>query len=654
MKTETLICLVVACCQLLAEGTAVPRPWTPVTVSNDCVGVWGRSYSFVSNALPTAVTGLGDEVLAGPMRIVCTDGQGEHVIWNKAGSGVLERRDDVVTLYGWQEAKQVTADVAASVEFDGMMKMSLTLVPGPDVHADNVSKIWIEIPFRPSCATLFNFSPASWSRLENAGGVKGPMAWPFRCSVWLGNEKVGLCWFCESDENFSTADRDRVIEVLPLHNETILRIRLADKHVSLPATWTFGLQATPVKPFNRRHNANHTMHSPQMGIGITIKRPEIWWTAQRAFPDGRIDQNLDAAQVAGVKTIVFHEDWIPIQNNPLPNSDFKAIVDGCHRRGMKVLVYQGYELSPLDPLWGGHHDEWLAKTDKGRFEGNWYRAPGQRDYRLCYNNNSATAWLERVKHAYDTLGIDGLYLDGTVMPRACANIRHGCGWTDDKGERHVTYPFFSVRKMMRELYEFVESRGGRIDAHQSGYVCPATLAFVHTYWDGEQLACSRQDIKRMLDLDAFRAEFMGRNHGIACEFLAYEVPGMWSYDDAIALTLLHDVLVRPCGFASVQRLAPIWKVMDDFGCTEAEFVPYWQDNALAVAPASVKASYYRKDGRYLAVVSNLSPDAAVKAELTLPAGILKATDTISKQEVLVRERKAVLDLEPFRVSLLKF
>ena len=55
------------------------------------------------------------------------------------------------------------------------------------------------------------------------------------------------------------------------------------------------------------------------------------------------------------------------------------------------------------------------------------------------------------------------------------------------------------------------------------------------------------------------------NHGVPCEFLAYEVKGRWSYEDALAITLLHDVLVRPCGFGSEVRLAPLWKAMDDFG-----------------------------------------------------------------------------------------
>ena len=189
---------------------------------------------------------------------------------------------------------------------------------------------------------------------------------------------------------------------------------------------------------------------------------------------------------------------------------------------------------------------------------------------------------------------------------------------------------------MRELYEFVDAHGGVLDAHQSGYTCPATLAFVHAYWDGEQLATStRNDIRRELSLESFRAEFMGRNHGVPCEFLCYPVPGKWTYDDAIALTLVHDVFVRPCGFGNADFFAPLWKRLDDFGIVEAEWLPYWE-KPLEVSPDCVKASVYRKGGKSLAVVSNLSPDQSVTAEVKLPTGVKK------------------LELKPFRMELIEF
>ncbi len=631
---------------------AVPSPWTPVKASDGCVSVWGRDYGFASNALPARVKALGRDLLAAPVRIVCTDTDGKAVDWKKGGSWVEMSDAESATVCAWQEADALAVDATYRVEFDGMMKVSLVLVPGPKAPQGRACRAWLEIPLRPERAKLYVFSPASWEKFSNAGGVKGPMRWPFRCSVWLGDDEAGLCWFCESDEGLPQTED--VVEVLPGETETVLRIKLADGNTELPRTWTFGLQATPVKPWDGARNARHFLHAPRMGVGHTVKRPEVWWTAQRAFPDGNSEAAMDAAKAAGVHTVAFHEDWIPIQNNAASaRPEFKQIVDACHARGMKAIAYLGYELSPLDPLWGDLQADCLRLEANGRPRGHWFREPGQRDYRVCYASRFARAWLERAKRAYADLGIDGFYLDSTIMPQLCANERHGCGWRGADGRLHGTYPFFAVRRMMRELYEFVEARGGTIDAHQSGYVCPATLAFVHSYWDGEQLASSREDIKRTLDLDAFRAEFMGRNHGVPCEFLAYEVKGRWSYEDALAITLLHDVLVRPCGFGSEVRLAPLWKAMDDFGTASSSWTPYWK-HPLTVSPASVKASVYRRDGRTLAVVSNLSPDRAVWAEVSLPAGVTDVREPVSGDRVRVVGEKAVVELEPFRMKLLAF
>jgi len=646
---KTLLCACVLCSSALG---GVPSPWTAPTVSEGAVSVWGRRYAFASNALPVSVTSVGRELLAGPMRLVCADEKGAPVAWTKGGNWVQEQDAESVTCCAWSEAAQAAADVSARIEYDGCARMTLAVVPGPACNEGTLSRAWLEIPLVPSRATLYVVSPASWEKLDNVGAVKGPIAWSFRCSVWVGDEKAGLCWFCESDENLNPADRTRMIELVPGERETVLRVRLSDGPVKLPATWTFGLQATPVKPRPPAFNANHTVHAPQMGVGITIKRPEVWWTAQRAFPQGNMEVRLDEAVARGVKTIVFHEDWIPVQNNPTARPDFRKIVDACHARGLKAMVYQGFELSPLDPLWGKYHAKGLAHTVKGRPVSYWFREPGQRDYRVCYASGFAADWLARATRAYDELKLDGFYLDGTIMPRGCANGAHGCGWRDARGGLHVTYPFFAVREMMKKLYAFVEARGGRIDAHQSGYVCPATLAFAHSYWDGEQLACSKQDIKRTLDLAAFRAEFMGRNHGVPCEFLAYEVPGKWSYDDALAITLLHDVMVRPCGLASVPRLAPLWKALDDFGFAAADWTPYWE-NPVAAVPAHVKASVYRRAGETLIVASNVSPDEAADAELALPPGATSAVNALTGESVPCTGGRARCTLAPFRYVLLR-
>lgn len=604
---------------------SVLAPWTPVATNGTNVEVWGRRYAFATNALPVSVTALDRELLAAPVRLIVEGDRGKSVVWTKYGNMFYEAKEESATLCAWQESREVTADVVTTVEYDGLMKISLALVPGPAFNTGrSITKAWLEIPLKKEVATLFQAYPYS---PKHVGAVGAGKAFEFCASLWVGNESVGLDWCCESDEAFAPAGRSNAFEIIPQANETVVRIRLVEEEVVLPRTWVFGLQATPVKPFDRTWNRNYVMHGPPMGVGVSkgVKRPEVWWTAQRAFPTGDIDAQLDAAQKAGVKTISFHEDWVPIQNNPASaQADFRAIADKCHARGMKVMVYAGYELSPLDPEWGAHHAEWLSCMTNGIYSGwVWYRPPAQADYRSCLASSYAQTWLSRVKAAYEKFNLDGYYLDGTICARKCANARHGCGWTDAHGSRHYTYPIFAVREVMRELYRFISARGGVISAHQSGYNCSATLAFTHAYWDGEQLACRQghlgEGIKESLSLEAFRAEFMGRNHGVPAEFLCYETAD-WSYEDAWALALPHDVLVRPAGFAALPRFLAIWKTLTDFDIASAEFLPYW-DKPVRVTPDSVKVSVYRhSDGRALHVISNLSPNRTVDSEVTLLDG----------------------------------
>ena len=236
---------------------------------------------------------------------------------------------------------------------------------------------------------------------------------------------------------------------------------------------------------------------------------------------------------------------------------------------MKVLVYHGYELSSLAPEWAELSDEVLVKNANGEITPGWYRLPEQRDFKVCYNSVWADRLADGIEQAQKRYGFDGLYLDGTIEPWACCNERHGCGYRAADGKLRPTYPIFGVRRFMQRLYGMVHPRGGLISAHQSTCCVTPTLAFADSYWDGEQFSGGELsgDPLKNLPLDAFRAEFMGRNFGVPCEFLAYERPPQWTFDHALAFSMLHDVRVRPCGLAALEKMSPIWSVMTRFDVT---------------------------------------------------------------------------------------
>ena len=652
-----------------AESPKLIAPWTPVTVKTNApgveIGVWGRTHK-LTNVLPSSVVTAGGEILAAPIRLVGKV-SGKPIEWKRGGNFVFCADKSHAIVTGWQAGDDLIVDTTTRVEFDGLMRVDLVVLPQHKM-TPKIEQLWLEVPIKRERASLFHYFPGQWGKSKNSGELpESGLTLPFKPFVWLGREDSGLGWFAESDKGWQPQAADRAIEIVPQGNEVLLRIRLLDSTVKLPITFTFGFQATPVKPWPKDFHEWRIWHVPQLGVGLTLPIPKEWWLCHRAFPDRNPLAVLDRGAQLGAKTVVFHEDWAPIQNYPMtfPENDFKRIVSACHQRGMKVLVYHGYEFSPLAPEWAELHDEILVKNSKGNITPGWYRHPEQRDFQVCYNSIWRDRLADGIEQARKRYGFDGVYLDGTVEPWACCNERHGCGYRAADGTLRPTYPIFGVRQFMLRLYGMIHPRGGLINAHQSTCCVTPTLAFADSYWDGEQFAGGELsgDPLKALPLGALRAEFMGRNFGVPCEFLAYERPPQWTFDHALAFSMLHDVRVRPCGIASLEKMSPIWNAMTRFGTGKAEWYPYWETKPLVSAqPESVKVSLYArpgakgKGGRALLIVSNLSADQPVTAQVTVDFASIgvaanTATDALTREALSCADGKLTVPLQPMRMRM---
>jgi hypothetical protein len=148
--------------------------------------------------------------------------------------------------------------------------------------------------------------------------------------------------------------------------------------------------------------------------------------------------------------------------------------------------------------------------------------------------------------------------------------------------------------------------------------------------------------------------FMGRQWGCAPDFLNYRLGGFeQTYRDSLAITLLHDAMVRAGqSTANIGLASSLWRLMDQFGRKEARFLPYWEDQDFVTAqPEGVYVSLYRhpKNG-VLAVISNLGKEkVTAEAHFDLPklggsGQALTAEDALAKQPVEVSEGAVRLEL----------
>lgn len=657
----------------------IPQPFIPVRVeTNDLshtVHVIGRDYTFGPDGLLSSIVADGKELLAAPMRIVSIE-DGEPSNWdmdypnNESESFIQHRNDQEAVICGAMQSDRFIIDTCNTVDYDGNIDIDFKLMTRGKTVAQvfgiaeakptlfKLDQLWLEVPLKAETATHYNIYPNSVIKLADgtelpsgqttsSGRLPEQTAYlPFKSLLWLGDANRGLGWFAESFRNWQPISEDRMIEVQPDGDTVILRIRLLDSHPEqwnkdpkdgaygyTPINFHFGFHATPVKPFPKQpyiHNAFH------VDCGIKIEGNYIDYFNE--------DNRFDLLVERGVTTLILHEKWNKSQNwfelSEFTAHQLQYIVDECHKRGIKVLPYFGYEISTMAPVWNELSDEVTVDNWEGKDTGAWWRLPFQRDYIVCYNSGYQDLFINGIEKLMDTHHIDGVYLDGTSCPRYCHNLEHGCGWYDSTGKLRGTYPIRAIRKHFKRLYDVVASRGGQINVHSFGFMNFTALPYIHQSWLGENLQFvlmkgNTEDV----NLDYFRTEYIGRNMGVPVEFIAYANPPHWTFENAVSMSILHGILPRPNHIDHpLELMSGIWKIFDSFPIEQSDWVPYWKSDA-STDHEKVKVSYYRYTDlsgsvQLLAFVSNISAEPIEKVTVNFAGEpVAKATDMTTKQEV---------------------
>lgn len=613
-------------------GDEVLKPWTPVAAGAGGVEVWNRLYKFGALPLPSSATARGAELLDGPVTLSGTVG-GKPVAWTGDGSRVVENKPNFARLEAAAESENLQCAGEIRVEYDGMIRCDLRIRPKDGKVG--VDKLTLEVPLKASHALFLHTWPGSWGSAGNSAALpEAGHRGPFKPMVWLGDNDRGFAWFAESDQNFFNSDPNQVLEIAREGDRVVLRVHLIDAphEIDGPLEYTFGFQATPARP----------------------DHPDAWdfkivHMGSYSLDDARLDQ----LAALGVRTICFHESWTEIQNytETTRGDDLKKLVAACHKRKIQLLLYFGYEMSDIAPEWDRYHEECLVEPRAGGYK----RKPEQTAYIVCYRSHWQDFMARGIDRMMTEYGIDGVYLDGTSEPWGCENRRHGCGYERPDGSIGKTYTFFDTRSMMRRIATIVQRHNpdGQVNVHQSTCMTIPTLSFATSYWDGEQLQGLKRDhaALEILPLDAFRAEFMGRNWGVPAELLWYG-SGPFKRVEAESLGLLHDIPTRPGGAPEeLERLSRLWKTFDEFGRHEAQWMPYWSNESVVkTEPAGVKVSLYNRPGRGLiAVIVNTGKepcDAAATFDLKAlgqPADAI-ARDVLTDKETPIQNGRIAAPL----------
>ncbi len=253
----------------IRPGEVLPG-WEPLVVEGKTLNLAARRIEFADSGLPTRLHSRGADLLASPIRLLAETAAGPLALQPSATLQVLEAAPDRVVTAGTLEGEGVQIATRTTTEFDGMMKVEITVTPGA---ALTLQSLRLETPFLPERAVLYGFwtgnqnfrASTRFGLLPGTDGQVFTSLNPGRARskeirgsfipyLHLGDDHRMLAWFAENDRHWTISDDTPAVEILRLPSETVLRLNLLSQPTVLdqPVTYVFGWHLSPTKPLPQR------------------------------------------------------------------------------------------------------------------------------------------------------------------------------------------------------------------------------------------------------------------------------------------------------------------------------------------------------------------------------------------------------------------
>ncbi|MDD5603828.1 MAG: DUF6067 family protein [Eubacteriales bacterium] len=397
------------------------------------------------------------------------------------------------------------------------------------------------------------------------------------------------------------------------------------------------MQAKPIKPFYEEYIEQNIVHID------CFSKIYIDYSDFLLGPVSDKDHQIvmDRLKEKGVNILTLHEKWIDIEGywkaSPLRAEQTLKIVEEAHKRGIKVMAYFCSSISTLRPESEDYIERNAHIDGNGNYVISHYRQPPQRTIRVCGNGREVYRDLtDGMQEAADRFGFDGVYMDSADIPWECTNAKHGCGYEDQFGLRRPTYPISALREEFMEIYERFSAQGKIVHLHSYSAFIPAVHAFCDMYWNGEQLHFSKMYGELTnTPLEFIKTECLGRNIGVPCQFLAYEMGDKWNFEMALSLTAVHGIYPRPNDVNHpLDVMSQVWRVLHEFDVAHSEWLPYWEGGGLPVTAgdSNVLISAYIKGNDILAVIANPNDKAAENIRLSAE-GAVSVSDALTGEQI---------------------
>ena len=137
--------------------------------------------------------------------------------------------------------------------------------------------------------------------------------------------------------------------------------------------------------------------------------------------------------------------WPPLLMKEPLTPNLRQTVQEHNELGLRAAPYMGY------PALGAPSSSAASSVTSGAggpFDPAFRTAQGALLWDVCARSGFADYMAAGTQWVLEDLGFYGCYTDGLPQVYPCQNTHHGCGYYDDRGVLHSTWPLFATREMM--------------------------------------------------------------------------------------------------------------------------------------------------------------------------------------------------------------
>ena len=563
------------------EDEVLP-PWTPMTKKGNTISCLNREYTFGSHGLPTQIVAKGQQLLKQPIAFSMMK-NGKPLTWKAKGPVKFEKFSGTkATIVGVISAGGVDFEIRSEMEYDGFIYVTFKPLNGKALPFDslslNISVNRKNALYRHLFSVLKVVLPKA---VPEGNGVVESSSWmPFS---WLGDNYRGLFWCCESDEMWPNKKGKDTVQFIRSKDAVTLCLNILKPGQKVKPNWKldFMLQATPVKNYDARKNRVIRMY----GYGKNLEFVNTPLTTGAGF--------MKAADPQYYTDMVkfFHAKNVKV-------TPYTAPTFITEERPEAVFFKKHW--------WFGFEDPYISRAG---WKKNWY----------CCSpavQSLADFYVWSAKNFVEAHKLNGYYYD-QLHPYANAGKNANVGY-EENGIFYPTYPIRAQRQLFKRMYSVIKKQPWEtwIWGHMSAKLNIPVLSWLDGYFDGEHPFAAwvtDKSYMEVMSLDTFRAEFIGRQWGIAPYFLPEMRGKMTKTPDAtrelMAIGMVHDVPICRL-WVNNREVDRVRQELDLFDYGNSDFYAYYDDTPPASTDMKdVYVSAYKHDnGSVLFVIANLSKD----------------------------------------------